>query len=220
MQFTVPTYSQNSNNDINLDQFLSFLLNTKENDDLIDLCRKKILHGIPHIFNEKEDTYYEFRKRVSINFEIDFHEVFITGSAKLGFSPHKRKKFDYDSDIDIAIVSPKLYDKIFDIIYDYQMEIRNSRRAVTAKEMKMYHEFLEYTAIGWIRPDKLPTSFQIGKMKNEWFEFFNSISYGKSEIGNYKASAGIFKTYQHFEQYTISGFRKLKKSLEVNQSNV
>jgi hypothetical protein len=220
MQFPAPTYLQNKSNEIDLDQFLLFLLNIEENDELIDLCRKKILHGIPHIFNEKEDTYYEFRKRVSINFGIDFHEVFITGSAKLGFSPHKRKMFDYDSDVDIAIVSPKLYDKILDIICEYQMELRNSRRAVTSQEIKMYHDFLEYTAIGWIRPDKLPISFKVGKLKNEWFEFFNSISHGKSEIGNYQASAGVFKTHQHFEKYTISGFRKLKKSLEVDQIHV
>lgn len=201
---------------MNLDDFLSFLLKIEDEDDgLMDLCRKKILHGIPHIFEGKEDAYYEFRKRISRKFNIDFHEVFITGSAKLGFSPHKRKVFDYDSDIDIAIVSPKLYEEILYVIYDYQMELRRARRKIAFDELKMYHDFLEYTALGWIRPDKLPLSFKVDKLKTEWFEFFRSISYGGSEVGNYKASAGVFKTYQHFENYTVSGFRQLKKSLEV-----
>jgi hypothetical protein len=202
-----------------LDDFLSSLQNIKD-DELMDLCRKKILHGIPYIFREKEDIYYEFRKRISQKFDIDFHEVFITGSAKLGFSPHKRKIFDYDSDIDVAIVSPKLYEEILDVISGYQMELRRSRRTITSREINIYHEFLEYTAMGWIRPDKLPLSFRVGKLKNEWFEFFSSISYEKSEVGNYKVAAGVFKTYHHFEQYTVSGFKDLKHSLAIEVRRV
>jgi hypothetical protein len=205
---------------VNLDDFKSSLLKIDNDFDLIDLCRKKILHGVPYIFEGKEDDYYEFRKKISQRFDIDFHEVFITGSAKLGFSPYKLKIFDYDSDIDIAIVSSKLYEKILDSIYDYQIELRRARRAITDKELRMYYSFLEYTAMGWIRPDKLPLSFQLDKLKTQWFDFFNSISYGRSEAGNYKVSAGVFKTYQHFEQYTVGGFRELKKSLEIQEKNV
>ena len=205
---------------VNLENFLLYLLEIEDDDGLMNLCRKKILHGVPYIFEGKEDAYYEFRKKISERFSIDFHEVFITGSAKLGFSPHKQKIFDYDSDIDIAIVSPKLYESVLEKIYDYQMEVRRARRTVTSNELKMYHEFLEYTALGWIRPDKLPVSFQINKLKDEWFEFFKSLSYGKSEIGDYKVSAGVFKTYKHFEKYTVSGFKQLKKSLEVKEKNV
>lgn len=40
-----------------------------------------------------------------------------------------------------------------------------------------------YLIKGWMRPDKLPTSFQIDLLKTEWFDFFESISYEKSEVG-------------------------------------
>ena len=187
---------------------------------MTDFCRKRILHGIPYVFKDREDAYYEFRKRIAKKFDIDFYEVFITGSAKLGFSPQKRKMFDYDSDIDVTIVSNKLYERILDYICGYQMELRRVRRSITEREMKRYHEFLEYTAIGWIRPDKLPLLFQIDKLKDDWFKFFKSISYGKSEVGNYKVSAGIFKSYQHFERYIVSGLKDLQNSLELNKNNV
>ncbi|WP_334833413.1 hypothetical protein [Nostoc sp.] len=200
---------------VNLHEFISSLQEIKDDAAVIDLCRKKVLHGTPHIFEGQEDKYYEFRKRISEEFDIAFHEVFITGSAKLGFSPRKRKNFDYDSDIDVAIVSQNLYDRIIDIICIYQMELRRARRTVTYDELKMYHSFLEYTTMGWIRPDKLPVSFKVNELKNQWFDFFKSISYGKSEVGNYKVTAGIFKTYQHFEMYTLSGLIDLKKSLEI-----
>ena len=74
----------------------------------------------------------------------------------------------------------------------------------------MYHVFLEYVALGWIRPDKLPISFQMKTMKNDWFSFFDSISYGKSQVGNYKVHAGVFKSYEHLENYIVSGLQDIR----------
>ncbi len=184
------------------------ILNTELNDEeLLDFCRKHIVHGTPAIFIKREDDYYEFRKKISENFEILFQDVFITGSAKLGFSPIKDKTFDYDSDVDVVIISQELFDRIMALISDFQMEVRKNRMAVTEGEMEMYHKFLEYVALGWIRPDKLPTSFKMSKIKDEWFEFFRTLSNGKSEVGNYKVNAGIFKSYIHFERYIFDGIK-------------
>ncbi len=48
-----------------------------------------------------------------------------------------------------------------------------------------------------MRPDKLPTSFQVNFLKSEWFDFFESISNRNSEVVNYKVAAGLFKNYKH-----------------------
>lgn len=195
-----------------LEEFLKRVSKLKNEEEIIDFCRKYLIHGIPYIFNDNQDEYYEFRKRISNKFDINFYEIYITGSAKLGFSPFKKKIFDYDSDIDVAIVSPQLYEKMLEPIYEYQMELRKARRSITERELKQYHSFLEYTAIGWIRPDKLPKSFNVAILKQSWFDFFNSISHGRSEVGNYKVSAGVFKSYWYFEQYTISNLKQIINS--------
>lgn len=200
---------------MNLNEFLGLLKATKDDDAEIDLCRKAVLHGTPNIFRNREDDFYLFRKRIAEKFDIAFYEVYIVGSAKLGFSPHKGKVFDLESDVDVAIVSNKLYEKILESIYRYQMELRQSRVSVTDREISLYHKFLEYVAIGWIRPDKLPNSFQVGQLRDDWFVFFGSISNGKSEVGNYRVSAGVFKNYRHLEEYTLSGLKALKRTLEV-----
>jgi predicted nucleotidyltransferase len=203
-----------------MEHFLANLVSTPNEEALLDFCRKHSLHGTPKIFDGAEDKYYEFRKKIAEKFQVNFHEVFITGSAKLGFSPFKEKMFDYDSDIDVAIVSSELYERIMSSIHEYQMQLRENRKAVSYDELKGYHKFLEYGAIGWMRPDLLPTSFRVKKLKMEWFDFFNSLSYGKSEVGNYKVTAGAFKTYQHLEKYTLSGLRSLKTKLEIGAANV
>lgn len=199
----------------NLEIFLKRLIKLKNEEEIIDFCRKYLIHGTPYIFNNREDDYYEFRKRISNHFNIAFYEIYITGSAKLGFSLFKQKNFDYDSDIDVAIISSQLYEKMLEPIYDYQMQLRKARKSVNVQELDKYHSFLEYTAIGWIRPDKLPLSFSIKTLREDWFDFFKSISYGKSEVGNYKVSAGVFKSYSHFEKYTVSTLEQIINSQQI-----
>lgn len=203
-----------------MEEFLTTLTALKDDDDLIDFCRRRTLHGTPLVFSGNEDAYYNFRKKIADKFEISFHEVFITGSAKLGFSPHKRKIFDLDSDIDVALISNVLYDRIMSSIHDYQMQLRESRKTVSTEEIKGYHKFLEYGAIGWMRPDLLPSSFRVKELKQDWFDFFDSISHGKSEVGNYKVTAGAFKSYAHLERYVLSGLRSVKTNLELGAANV
>jgi hypothetical protein len=205
--------------DLFVEEFLKELAATDGEDALLDLCRRCSLHGTPVVFAGDESSYYHFRKRIAQKFDISFHEVFITGSAKLGFSPHKRKVFDYDSDIDVALISSALYDRIMSFIHEYQMQLRENRKAVSDRELRDYHRFLEYGAIGWMRPDRLPTSFRGQDLKTDWFDFFDSISHGKSEVGNYKVTAGAFKSYSHLERYTVSGLRALKSSLQVGALN-
>ncbi|MDJ0729943.1 MAG: hypothetical protein QNJ33_08120 [Crocosphaera sp.] len=192
-----------------LETFFDNVRKLENEEEIIDFCRKYLIHGIPYIFTDNQDNYYEFRKRIANQFDINFYEIYITGSAKLGFSPFKEKKFNYNSDIDVAIISPQLYEKMLEPIYEYQMKLRKQRKSISEEELKEYHSFLEYTAIGWIRPDKLPKSFGVKILRKSWFEFFKSISYGRSEVGNYKVSAGVFKSYSYFERYTISTLKQI-----------
>ena len=195
---------------MNSDEFIAILHKLSSDEAVLDFCRKYILHGTPHVFHLNDEGFYDFRKRIGDKFNIPFYEVYITGSAKLGFSPFKEKDFDYDSDIDVALVSPGLFEEIMSGIANYQMQFRRNRAVVREKELKTYHEFLEYIALGWIRPDKLPISFQMKAFKDGWFDFFRSISNGKSEVGNYQVNAGVFKSYGHLESYTFTGIKDLK----------
>ncbi len=202
-----------------LKDFYKKIRDAYSDEDVLDFCRKYVLHGTPFIFLEKEELFYDFRKRIGKKFNISFHEIYIIGSAKLGFSLHKKTPFDLDSDIDVALVSQGLFDSIMSGIAEYQMQFRRNRAVVQERELKMYHEFLEYVAIGWIRPDKLPISFQMKGVKDDWFDFFRSLSNGKSEVGNYRVAGGVFKTYNHLENYLLSGIFDVKKSLKMERNN-
>ncbi|WP_245176449.1 hypothetical protein [Gallibacterium genomosp. 2] len=101
-------------------------------------------------------------------------------------------------------------------IEHFQWKIRNRQITLHEEALDKYHSFLKYLAIGWIRPDLLPIQLQLlgdNPLRREWFDFFQSISYGKSEIGNYKVSAGVYKSYPHFEKYIYNGIQVKYRSV-------
>jgi len=184
-----------------------------DEDDLLHFVRKRVFHGIPKVFEERQDDYFEFRNRIANKFEVKYHEVLIVGSAKLGFSYYKEKDFDYDSDIDVAIVNNRLFDEFFSRITTFQYNLDNSFTSITNKQSDRYFRFLKYFVKGWMRPDLLPQTFKMDLIKDEWFEFFKSISFGKSEVGNYKVNAGLFKSFENLERYQLIGMQEYKKKL-------
>lgn len=182
----------------------------EEEDDYLEIVRKYIFHGIPYVFHDNQDAYYEFRNRIAKQFKVNFGDVFIVGSAKLGYSYLKGTDFTLDSDIDVVIVNTDLFNEFHKKICEYQHKLDKGSRTTTKENIEKYHRFLEYMAKGWMRPDKFPTQFQMEVIKNEWFDFFKSLSYGNSEVGNYKVAGGLYKSYYFLEKYYIESLKSIK----------
>lgn len=199
-----------------LDNFNEIIIQSNDFEKRLLFVQKFLFHGIPSVFEGREDDYFEFRNKIANKFNVGFHEVFIVGSAKLGFSYHKGTQFNYDSDIDVVIVNEKLFEEFYFKITEYQYQLDRQYKTVDLRELKIYGEFLRYLVKGWMRPDKLPTSFQVNLLKSEWFDFFESISYGRSEVGNYKVTAGLFKNYEYLEKYYTRSVEDFYDSLTKN----
>lgn len=198
---------------MDLTEFYDILGQSENETDRLRVLRKLVFHGTPAVFNADEDEYFEFRQLIAEKFEIGYQEVFIVGSAKLGFSYVKETEFSYDSDIDVVLVNRALFERYFKLICDYQYNLDQFRKIPSKRELNDYNRFLQYLVKGWMRPDLLPYSFQTGKIKAEWFEFFESISNGKSNIGNYKVNAGLFKDYSFLEKYHLNGLNQVYQKI-------
>lgn len=55
------------------DDFLLALKVSGDANHLVDTCRRHLLHGTPHVFNGREDEFFEFRRRIADKFEVGFH---------------------------------------------------------------------------------------------------------------------------------------------------
>ena len=183
--------------------------------------RKYFFHGLPFVFQGREHNYYEFRQLIADKFNIGFHEVFIVGSSKLGFSFIKEgKPFDYESDIDVVLVNESLFERYSQIICDYQYKLDKNYKLIDKTELYNYHQFLHYLVKGWMRPDLLPLSFQVSELKNEWFDFFTSISSGKSTVGNYAVTAGLYKNYAYLEKYYLNAIEDYYNNLKIERESI
>lgn len=81
----------------------------------------RLLSGTPSIFNNRV-TYVEWRHFAAKLLGVDPSEIYIVGSASIGYSlnPGKEyKKFDDDSDIDVAIVSHSHFEQAWSDLVDH-----------------------------------------------------------------------------------------------------
>ncbi|MFI5754488.1 hypothetical protein [Streptomyces sp. NPDC051569] len=117
----------------------------------IQVVREFITHGTCAVINQAQHA--ELRERVAA--ELDVHpnrDVYTVGSAKLGFSikPSRRYgRFNDESDIDVAVVSPDLYSRIW----------RETRAFIESKEpwaTKKSDEFKKQHLAGRVSPKNIP----------------------------------------------------------------
>jgi len=200
---------------VSLDQFFEELRVAVLSDEISDFSRRTILHGTPYVFDGREDEYFSFKRRLCTGLAIHHTDIFIVGSAKLGFSPNKKTLFTADSDIDVAIVSEQLFERIFELASIFQYSLRAQSVTLGMRQTKQYHSFLRYLVMGWARPDSLPHHAPCIEFKTNWFDFFTDISHGRSEVGNFSVSAGVFKSLSHLERYTIESMCKVHQALIV-----
>jgi len=156
-----------------------------------EVVRKHITFGL--CFALDADAYFDLKQQVATHFRINPNEVVVVGSAKLGFSiaPGKRYwHFRDESDIDVALCRPDLFDKIW-------LDVFNYWRAGGLWDR--FDQFRKYLFRGWMRPDMLPpaSSFQ---HSSEWWEFFRSLT-STGRYGPYKISGALYKTWDFLESY-------------------
>ena len=61
---------------INRDDFIATVQAATSEQDYLQITRKYILHGIPYVFERRENDYFDFRANIAKQFDIGFHEVF------------------------------------------------------------------------------------------------------------------------------------------------
>lgn len=191
------------------EELLEKISNASSNEDFLRIVRKYLIHGVPFVFKDNPELYYDFREQIARHWNVGFQEVLIMGSGKLGYSYHKNSKFSFESDIDVAIVNPRLFEDFYKAIKDFQYRKDQGIEILTSHEEKEYNEFLAYMIKGWMRPDKLPMKISGKLSKQEWFNYFKSISYENNLAGNYKVSAGLFKNFDYMEYYYLNSLKKL-----------
>lgn len=166
-----------------------------------EIYRLYVLTGSCESVSDSEA--HSVRDSISNEFSVEYNDVIIVGSANLGFSikPTKRYiSFGEESDIDVAIVSKELFDKVWKelFLYDKSGEVWPDKKT-----------FTKYLFKGWIRPDLLPQS-PIFSFSNRWWEYFRKLSTDSLDI---KIAGGIYHSHFFLEQYQTICIDQCKSDL-------
>ena len=158
------------------------------------------------------DTLDRFKEIISENFNISFHSLQLVGSAKTGFSlsPPKLLKPFHDatdgekaSDIDIAIISERLYQYYWNKLRGTEkIQYRGIYKQLTASIFRGYINDKTLMEIPAIRSEWLSVVSPINKILQDELMIVHPISYR------------IYRSWEDLEEYQIIGIEKGKKSLE------
>lgn len=153
--------------------------------------RKHIIFGDCQMLSQEQ--YLQLKLDVSEHFSLHPSEVLVVGSAKMGFTikpPKPYRHFGDTSDIDVVIVSPKLFDSFWYALYEYN---RNGGYWEKFPSLK------NYLFRGWIRPDKFPpgSSFEPA---SDWWEFFRELT-KSNKFGPFKISGAVYRNWDFLEDY-------------------
>lgn len=157
----------------------------------VQILRKYILGAESQILSAEQ--HFQLKEQVCEHFRVDYNEVIMVGSGKLGFSikPTRRfQAFNDDSDLDIAVVSPRLFETVWKEAYLFKKGGSYWPKA---------DSFFKYLSEGWIRPDKLPRN-EYFTFTSNWWDFFNALTQS-GQYGPYAIRAGLYHSNFFFEEY-------------------
>ena len=153
------------------------------------MVQKHITYGESFILDT--ESYFELKSDVGQRFNVHPSQIVVVGSGKLGFSIHPQKRyrpFGEESDLDLAIVSDRLFQEFWSTVFQYSTDGGLWNRS---------HRFKDYLFRGWMRPDYLPPTVQSA---SQWFEYFRELT-ASQRFGPYKINAGLYQSWDFLESY-------------------
>lgn len=149
------------------------------------------------------------RRDIARKFDVPMRDVVIVGSAKLGFTLVAKagrppfSPFGDESDIDVAIISERLYLKYWRSTFAHWQQSGDWTRIET---------FKKYLFRGWLRPDLLPATPDFPE-REEWWNFLLDLQ-NTGSYGPYKIRTGVYYDEHFWESYAKSAFQGCRDIVE------
>jgi hypothetical protein len=171
------------------------------------IVREFVTHGSSVVIDDQ--TYARLREYAGDALQISPNrDVFLVGSAKLGFSIKPRRRyglFGDDSDVDLAIVSPALYERLWG-------EARRYSRGGGLWENDSRIHFKNDHANGVIKPYVLPDSDAI-PTRRMLFDLESDLQ----RVGGspYPVTVAVWHSIETLEEYQTLAVIKCQEALEL-----
>jgi hypothetical protein len=178
---------------LQLDTTIKSMLDEKVSSRFI--ARRLFLYDLSWVFSKDPNRGFAVQNEISEKYAVPFSAVKIVGSAHLGYSYYKKREFiAKESDLDIALVSPQLFQKYSEWVYWTTKRYTDLSKFQRKNGLSVAQNFRDNLSMGYFRPDLMPSSSK----KYEWFSFFNQLSTRHTDLFK-SINAGIYLSEGFFE---------------------
>lgn len=170
--------------------------------DYRPLVETYILRGTPYVFRDSPERYDILRRELGRSLEVAESSLVLVGSGKTGFSLSPDtfgQPFSEDSDLDVAVVSARL----FDIVWFDLLRLRPAKRAALDEQVRNWVETHRTLRIfhGRAVPHQLRGAT---RLSGSWFRAFKSLA-RIPELSGYEVHGMLFRTWEHARLYYVYG---------------
>lgn len=174
----------------------------------------------PH-FSPDQIRHVSTTLAAKFSITIDSMQIRVVGSAKLGYGLFKKRTktgeflpafrpFRPESDIDLAIISPHLYEMIWD-----ELSIHANNFPWMPWDSGKLGDYMVY---GWLRPDHFPKNARLRRC-DDWWDVFRALS-SDSRLGRRNIRGALYHSLDHLRRYQIRGLNQCRAELETQSENL
>lgn len=191
------------------------LKNQIRTSDIEDFVDSVILSEVAPYFTSQQIEIVCRALSVKFGVPIEQNHCCVVGSAKLGYSLFEKKikdvgtlpafrPFRPESDIDIAITSPALFDAIWDELSIFA----NAKTWLPWDSGKLG----DYMIYGWLRPDHFPKGVRLSRC-DDWWDTFRALS-ADFRLGRRTIRGALYHSRDHLRRYQLRGLNQCRLTLE------
>jgi hypothetical protein len=183
--------------------------------DLDEFVENAILGAESRHFDDKNVDLVRKKLSEKLNVTIRKEEVYVVGSAKLGYGLFEKKTrdgnvlpafraFGPDSDIDIAITSLSIFREMWN-----ELSVYSNNQAVFPWNSGRLGDYLIF---GWLRMDLYPRNVRLPKRDAVW-DTFASLS-SDYRLGRKAIRGAFYYSRDQLKLYQLRGLHQCRRKLE------
>ena len=184
--------------------------------DAADFVRERVI-GAPAL-HFSDQQMEDVRSRISraTGIHVALEEMCVVGSGKLGYGLFEKRRtkeglaplpafrpFGPESDIDIAFVSPKLFDHLWEEITMFAIS-----------QTRMPHRINslgDYLVYGWLRPDQFPAGVRLRRF-DQWNDAIRNLQ-RQPLYKQRKISGAVYRDMEFMTRYQVRSIETCQRTL-------
>jgi hypothetical protein len=212
---------------LDANEFRAAVRGSRSHADRMKLIEDEVLDRDPFVFASDMELYSKIRRHLEMSLGAEPESVTLVGSGAVGFSiapDNFTRPFLPTSDLDFAVVSPKLFDAAWAVLLRWGHPVRHH---IPKEAQDWFSARSNEIFWGWLNPPHLrfegatkPSLLNdLRHLKSNWFSTFKALGtdFPGTEVSGRETTARLYRSRMHLLQYQTSGLNRVWHQLNKEE---